>query len=217
MSWVSNAFSLLCKGGPVMAPLMICSIVAVTVMIERYAHLRRATCESDRLMSKIENSIALGKYQDAARTCQADETPLGDMLACGLQCTSTRLAEKCMEEQALKTQPELFKRLSLLDTIITIAPLLGLLGTVTGMIRAFHVISTKTGMSTPTAITGGVAEALIATATGLAIAITTLVGYNFLTERAKAIVSDMEIKGTRLVNILSSGEEEQHEAKAVGA
>jgi biopolymer transport protein ExbB len=217
MDWVSNAFSLLCKGGPVMVPLMICSIVSVTVMIERYFTLKHAVGDPGTLMKKVENQVALGKYDDAVRTCNTDETPLGEMLACGLKCGSASLTEKCMEEQALKSQPELFKRLTMLDTIITIAPLLGLLGTVTGMIRSFHVISTKTGMSTPTAITGGVAEALIATATGLAIAITTLIGYNFLTERAKSIVGNMEVNGTRLVNILSSGEEERYEAKAMGA
>lgn len=94
-------------------------------------------------------------------------------------------------------------RLGNLDTIITIAPLLGLLGTVTGMISAFNVIATREGISTPTAITGGVAEALIATATGLFIAIFTLVFYNNLQERVKGIVSEIETCGTGLVNVLS--------------
>jgi len=217
MNWVLNAFAFLCKGGPVMAPLIVCSIVSVAVMIERYVVINRARGDSETLMSRLENFLALGKYQDAARACEYEQTPLGDMLACGLKCSNPRQAERCMEERALKTTPDMFKRLSALDTIITIAPLLGLLGTVTGMIRAFHVIATKTGISTPTAITGGVAEALIATATGLAIAIVTLVGYNWLADKAKVIVSEMEASGTRLVNILSSGEEAQDEAQAVGA
>ncbi len=216
MNWVSNAFSLLVKGGPVMVPLMLCSVVSVTVMIERWVFLNRSKCDSESLMKKVENYLALGKYQDAVRVCRTDETPLGEMLVCGME-SGSKSAEKCMEEQALRSTPSLFQKLSMLDTIITIAPLLGLLGTVTGMIRSFHVISTKTGLSTPTAITGGVAEALIATATGLAIAITTLIGYNFLTEMAKHVVSDMEVNGTRLLNILSSDEEEQHAAKAMGA
>ena len=217
MNWVLNAFGFLCKGGPVMVPLIICSIVSVAVMIERYVVINRARGDSETLMSRLENFLALGKFQDAARACEYEQTPLGDMLACGLKCSNARQAERCMEERALKTTPDMFKRLSALDTIITIAPLLGLLGTVTGMIRAFHVIATKTGISTPTAITGGVAEALIATATGLAIAIVTLVGYNWLADKAKVIVSEMEASGTRLVNILSSGEEAQDEAQAVGA
>jgi biopolymer transport protein ExbB len=84
-----------------------------------------------------------------------------------------------------------------LDTIITLSPLLGLLGTVTGMIAAFGILST-TGMNQPTAITGGVAEALIATAAGLAIAIVTLVPYNYFTARAEQAMDAMERLATRL-------------------
>lgn len=219
MSWLGNAFSFLCKGGPVMVPLMACSIISVAVMIERYLRLKESSGDSAALMAKIENHLTLGKYREAVLTCERVGTPVGSMLASGISCAQTdpRSAENCMEEHALKMTPEVYKRLHILDTIITIAPLLGLLGTVTGMIRAFSVISNKSGLGTPTAITGGVAEALIATATGLAIAIVTLVGYNYLTEKAKGIVSEMEIYGTRLVNILSTDTEERNEAKAVGA
>ena len=219
MSWLGNAFGFLCKGGPVMVPLMACSVIAVAVMIERYMRLREASRDSAGLMARVENHLTLGKYGEAVQTCERAGTPLGAMLASGLTCAQEdpKSAERCMEEHALKMTPEVFRRLSILDTIITIAPLLGLLGTVTGMIRSFNVISTKSGIGTPIAITGGVAEALIATATGLAIAIVTLIAYNYLTEKAKGIVSDMEIHGTRLVNILTSGTEERNEAKAIGA
>lgn len=216
MSWVSDAFGFLCKGGPVMVPLMFCSVISLAVMFERYTSLKRAGGDSARLMAQVEKSILLGKFTEAGESCRKDGTMLGEMLAGGLACHDASQSERCMEEHALKAMPELYKRLNVLDTIITIAPLLGLLGTVTGMIRAFHVIASQSGLSTPTAITGGVAEALIATATGLAIAIVTLIGYNHLTERAKLIVSDLEINGTRLVNILN-GVEESHEAKAMGA
>jgi len=216
MTWVTNAFEFLCKGGPVMVPLMACSVASVAVMLERYLRLKKASGSSESLMAKVEKSLALGKYSDAVRVCEYEQTPLGDMLAAGMKCAPEH-SEKCMEENALRATPELFKRLSILDTVITIAPLLGLLGTVTGMIRSFHVISTKSGIGTPMAITGGVAEALIATATGLAIAIVTLVGYNYLTDKAKAVISEMEVNGTRLVNILSTGKEERHEAQAMGA
>jgi biopolymer transport protein ExbB len=217
MTWITDAFSFLCKGGPVMVPLMICSVISVAVMLERYAYLKKAGGDSAKLMGRVEKSILLGKFTDAVESCRKDGTMLGEMLAGGLNCHEAAQSERCMEEHALKAMPELYRRLNVLDTIVTIAPLLGLLGTVTGMIRAFHVIASKSGLSTPTAITGGVAEALIATATGLAIAIITLIGYNYLTERAKLIISDLEINGTRLVNILSNGAEESHEAKAMGA
>ena len=219
MTWLGDAFGFLCKGGPVMVPLVACSVISVAVMIERWKRLKESAGDSAGLMARVENHLALGKYREAEQACERDGTPLGSMLASGLKCarSDVRSVEHCMEEHALKMTPEVFKRLHMLDTIITIAPLLGLLGTVTGMIRAFSVISNKAGIGTPTAITGGVAEALIATATGLAIAIVTLVGYNYLTERAKMIVSDMEVYGTRLVNILSTDTEERNEAEAVGA
>jgi len=217
MDFITNAFDFLCKGGPVMVPLVFCSVLSLAVMIERYMQLKSASRDGGMLMEKVEKNLAISKYNAAVEVCGQEGTPLGDMLATGLKCPSHKSAERCMEEHALKAMPLLYKRLNILDTIITIAPLLGLLGTVTGMIRAFHVIATKSGLSTPTAITGGVAEALIATATGLAIAIATLVGYNYLTEKAKNIISEMEIYGTRLGNILSTAVEEKNEVKAVGA
>lgn len=219
MTWFGNAFNFLCRGGPVMVPLVACSLISLAVMIERYVRLKQAAGNPSELMERVEKCLALGKAEDAVKVCKATGTPLAQMLAHGLECRNlgSEYAQRCMEEHALKATPEVFMRLSILDTIVTIAPLLGLLGTVTGMIRSFHVISTKSGLGAPTAITGGVAEALIATATGLAIAIVTLVGYNYLTERAKAIVADMEVYGTRLVNILSAGEEAQNEAQALRA
>ena len=94
------------------------------------------------------------------------------------------------------------RALPLLDTIITLSPLLGLLGTVTGMIAAFGIMAT-TGINQPTAITGGVAEALIATAAGLAIAIATLVPYNYFLARSERALEEIEGHGTRLELILA--------------
>jgi biopolymer transport protein ExbB len=124
--------------------------------------------------------------------------------AIGARTLDPKLIEQRLQEKALVETPKLMKRLSVLDTIITISPLLGLLGTVTGMIRAFHVVGDPSTMNGPAAITGGVAEALIATATGLAIAIVTLVGYNFLGEKVKTLVSTMEIAATQTVNVFSA-------------
>ena len=110
-----------------------------------------------------------------------------------------------MEELALREAPELNRRLSVLDTIITMAPLLGLLGTITGMIGAFqNVFAAGNSGAAPTAITGGIAEALICTATGLVIAIFTLPFFNYLSERVRVIIADMETRATQLLNILAS-------------
>jgi biopolymer transport protein ExbB len=111
-----------------------------------------------------------------------------------------------MEAAAQAEVPILKKRLGILDTIVTLAPLLGLLGTVVGMISSFDIMS-EAGMGQPHAVTGGVAEALIATATGLLIAILTLLSYNYFTTRAEREIEKMEHFGSRLELLLHSRKE----------
>jgi biopolymer transport protein ExbB len=112
---------------------------------------------------------------------------------------------KALEVAAQKEVPVLKQRLTILDTIITLAPLLGLLGTVTGMIGSFGIMS-QVGIGQPHAVTGGVAEALIATATGLLIAILTLVPYNYFSNRAEKEMEEIEYYASRLELILGAGE-----------
>ena len=110
-----------------------------------------------------------------------------------------------MEVAAQKETSVLKQRLTILDTIITLAPLLGLLGTVTGMIGSFGIMS-QVGIGQPHAVTGGVAEALIATATGLLIAILTLVPYNYFSSRAEREMEEIEFYASRLELLLGDGE-----------
>lgn len=204
MDSFAGAVAFLVKGGPVMVPLLVASFLAVAVTIERTVVILRAARDSDPLMRHVRESLARGTAGDALRTCEEAETPVGRVLAAGLR--SRRLAperlEKILEEQAMAELPALNRRLAVLDTVITVAPLLGLLGTVTGMIRSFGIMALS-GIDRPHGITGGVAEALIATAVGLGIAIATLVAYNWLTEKVRDITSQMEIRATQLVNLLA--------------
>jgi biopolymer transport protein ExbB len=195
----------LLKGGPVMWPLFLCAIFAVAVMIERFIALARAASDNEGLSEQVRDLLSKGQVKEALQLCENSPGPVAGILANGIRNRhmDSDSIERAMEELALRETPLLYRRLGVLDTIITIAPLLGLLGTVTGMIRSFHVVGTS-GLNQVGAITGGVAEALIATATGLAIAIVTLVGYNYLTEKVKEIIADMEIRATQLMNILAS-------------
>ena len=204
MGWIVNAVELLAKGGYVMIPLVLCSIVSVTVLVERYVKIKRAQADVSETLRRAENALYDGDFPAALKLLDSEDVPITHVLAAGIRNSrlGERAAERAMEEQGTRETGSLTHHLGALDTIVTIAPLLGLLGTVTGMISAFHVIASKQGISTPTAITGGVAEALIATATGLAIAIVTLVGYNHLQERIKHLVAEMETRGTAMVNVL---------------
>ncbi len=201
----ATGIGFLLKGGPVMWPLFLCAILSIAVMIERFIAITRASADNESLSEQVREHLTQGRVNEALNICDNRSGPVAALLANGIRNRNldSDSIERAMEELALRETPLLYRRLGVLDTVITVAPLLGLLGTVTGMIRSFHVVGSSAGLNNPNAITGGVAEALIATATGLAIAIVTLVGYNYLTEKVKEIIAEMEIRATQLMNILA--------------
>lgn len=220
MNWIADAIGLLAKGGLVMIPLMTCSVISVAVLAERHVRVNRARANASEVIMEAEDALYEGNPARASKLLESHDSSVARVLAAGIRNhhLGERAVERAMEEHGTREVASLTCRLGWLDTIITIAPLLGLLGTVTGMISAFHVIATKEGISTPTAITGGVAEALIATATGLAIAIFTLVGNNAIQERIKGIVADIEARGNAMLNtIAESSEGSRREIKSLSA
>jgi biopolymer transport protein ExbB len=204
----TDGLNLLLKGGPMMWPLFACAIISVAVMIERSVVLRRATAGgldiSDRAMALWKQ----GRSREAEELVTRTPSPVANLVGTAFKHRhlDRQVVEGMLELQALEEMPKLSYRLNVLDTVITISPLLGLLGTVTGMISAFHVVGDPNSLNSPAAITGGVAEALIATATGLTIAIVTLVGYNALGERVKNIVSSMELAATQALQVVQASD-----------
>ena len=201
---LNQGFTFLLKGGPVMWPLFLCAIVSVTVIIERLLAQSAVSKASQGLVSKVRQALLQGDVSDTEHMLEASSGPVAKVLLTGIKNRDLQRdqLEHLMEEVAIDEIPPLSRGLGILDTIITIAPLLGLLGTVTGMIKAFQIVAVTSGTGAPAKITGGVAEALIATATGLVIAIVTLVGYNHLSGGVKKIVSDMEAAATKVINLL---------------
>ncbi|BDI30117.1 hypothetical protein CCAX7_21680 [Capsulimonas corticalis] len=201
-----HGLQFLLRGGPVMWPLFVCAILSTTVMIERAGALRRALGGADLLVARVMQLMHDERYDEALDTARSHGGPVGRVLA---HAVSNRhrdvpAIERSLEVVAQEETPKITQRLGVLDTIITVSPLLGLLGTVTGMIGAFNVVGDPRSLGGPAAITGGVGQALIATATGLAIAIVTLVGYNALGEQARAVVAAMERGATRAIEIIAS-------------
>jgi biopolymer transport protein ExbB len=194
VSQIGTMIQTLAKGGPVMIPLLGCSIVAVAVVIERLAFWWR---QGDQRAAERALELAeRGKLDEALEIARGAGGVTARVIAAGL--AEREVAPAIAMEAAAQTEMgRLRSYLPVLDTIITLSPLLGLLGTVTGMIAAFGILSTS-GMNQPTAITGGVAEALIATAAGLAIAIATLVPYNYFSARAEQAMDAMERLASRL-------------------
>jgi biopolymer transport protein ExbB len=196
---VSSVVTLLAKGGLVMIPLAVCSVLSLAVVLERawFWWAARAGGAAERVLELA----ALGKWDDAIDHARASRAPQARVLGAGLEHRET--GPTLAMQAAVRDETARMRRaLPVLDTIVTLSPLLGLLGTVTGMIAAFGVISTS-GLDQPHAITGGVAEALIATAAGLAVAIATLVPYNCFLARAERTLDEIEAHGTRLELVLT--------------
>lgn len=188
-----------------MIPLLMLSVASITLILERLLSIREAAVATDLLFDEVRPLLLNSQFDEAAALAATYKGPTARVIYEGIVSHHFPLddIERAMEEVALRETPSLQYNLGALDTIITMAPLLGLLGTITGMIQSFNVVSTA-GSSAPSAITGGVAEALIATATGLGIAITILPIYNWLTEKVKEIISEMEVSATELLNMLAS-------------
>ncbi|MBN1670429.1 MAG: MotA/TolQ/ExbB proton channel family protein [Kiritimatiellae bacterium] len=173
------------RGGPIMWPLLVCSLVSLTITIERILFLwrERSRAHHDGLVHQILGRVEKGAYDQALALQGARVGAAARILLAGLADREHGLHESL--ELAAEAEIERMKRgLPILDTVITMAPLLGILGTVTGIIDSFDLLG-KSGIQDPKAVTGGIAQALITTAAGLAIALITLVPFNYLVARVQ--------------------------------
>ena len=191
---MSHVIDIIVKGGIVMIPLLLCSVISLTLTIERFLFWRRI--QSQEVLREILDLVHRGEFGKAVERGKVSEHPIARVLAAGIAHRNPAPA-KALEAAAQAELPVFKQRLGVLDTIVTLAPLLGLLGTVVGMIGSFDIMS-SVGIGQPHAVTGGVAEALIATATGLLIAILTLVSYNYFSARAEREIESMERFSTTL-------------------
>lgn len=183
---LQNLLEIFHKGGPIMWPLLACSLVALTTVFERLLFVVSDLVKREpSVLGTVLGLVERNRWAEAEAAAKASRDPIARVLAAGLEmrasaltATLQRSAEQCLQSYA--------RGLTVLDTIITAAPLLGLLGTVTGMIHAFSLIG-NSELGAPGAITGGIAEALIATCFGLSIAIVALFPFNYLHARLEGV------------------------------
>jgi len=195
-------FEPIVRGGIVMIPLFLCSIVALIVSIERWLYLRNAKVDTGRLMGKIRAGLDRGSPEEARGVCEATPGPVARVLGATLAHFGMPKEDlrEVAREVGLAEQPVLDGHLPVLATMVTVAPLLGLLGTISGLIKVFHVIAGG-NIGDPAALSGGIAEALITTFAGLCIAIPFLVVYNSLSTRVETLTHEIELRVTELLNL----------------
>ena len=190
---VKDVVLFLTDGGIMMIPLLFSSILAVAIILERAFQLRRKKIISPNLLSMID-SIKESKDIDMARSvCNQTNSTLTNIMKVCLDNHKLDREElkELMEEQGRQEVRILERGLGALETIASASPLMGLLGTVIGMIKVFNVIS-KVGVGQASALSGGISEALITTVVGLSIGIPTLIAYNYFTNKAEDLVLDVE-------------------------
>jgi biopolymer transport protein ExbB len=185
------------RGGPVMVPLLICSIVGLTVILERAFFWLRETLKRDQVM--VERILALaekGDYEEIQKQVTRHRDYVVRVLISGLVHREFSLAS-AMEVATQEELRRMKRYLPILDTLITLCPMLGILGTVTGIIQSFDLLGSS-GIQDPRTVTVGIAQALITTAVGLAIALSCLIPYNYYLRKAEKATDEMETYGTSL-------------------
>ena len=206
--WEMDALSLIKLGGPIMVPILICSLLALGIVIEKLIYLSSIKLNLAQFKSQVFDSIKHNRIKEAIQRCDENPTPTAKVLKAGIMKfgSSREAIKESMEGASLLEVPKLENRLSAMATIAHITPLLGLLGTVTGMINIFHTIQARAASlnpATPGDLAGGIGEALITTLTGLMVAIPAYVAYNYCIHRVNHCILEIEQAATELVNFLS--------------
>ncbi len=197
-------WTVMTKGGPLMWPILFNAIVAIAVFFERFFHYHRAQIHTNDFVQGILNALKRGNAIEAIGTCDDTPGPVAQVVKAAV-INHDRPRDEIREAvlDAARTEvTRLERNLPILVTIAQVAPLIGFLGTVTGMIKIFMVIE-KTQLASPGQLAGGVWEALLTTAGGLIVAIPSYVAYNYLVSRVQNLVVDMEKAANEILTYLT--------------
>jgi biopolymer transport protein ExbB len=191
------------SGGWLMLPIIICSVIAAAIIIERLWTLQPRRVLPKNLTRQVWDWVSNNQLNHAHIQSLHQGSPLGEILAAGLvnRNRGREIIKESIEDAGRQVVHDLERFLNSLGTIAAISPLLGLLGTVIGMVKVFTAITTH-GVGDPTVLAGGIAEALITTAAGLTVAIPALIGYRYYRTRVDSLVIEMEKEAIKLVEAL---------------
>jgi biopolymer transport protein ExbB len=193
------------KGGLLMWPILICSIISVAVFAERLFYFHRATIHVREFLQGLSNLIQRRNFAEALHECAGTPGPVARVIHAAIIRHDAPRAElrEIVQEAGQLEVPKLERFLGILATLAYLTPLLGLLGTVTGMIDAFGTLNANGGYATVTELSGGIYKSLLTTAAGLVIATPTFVAYSYLSSRVNAMMHEMERAGIEVVHMLT--------------
>jgi biopolymer transport protein ExbB len=199
-----SLFEMTVKGGWVMIPIALCSVIAVVIIIERFIVLSRSKTNTRHLMMKLKSLIIKGNKEEAVNLCDETPGPAARVLREGLLYShrEKEAIQDAIESAGSREVFRLERYLGVLATVAGVAPLLGFLGTVTGMIRAFMQIERLSGNVNASVLAGGIWEALITTAAGLIVGIPAFIFYNYLMTKVQRLVYEIESSSNELLGLL---------------
>lgn len=197
--------SILSSGGAVFWLILLAGAVAVVVFVDRFLHCHRAQINSTEFLNGVRNVLRRDNIVEAISICDATPGPVARLVKTAIlnRDNGRDRVRESLEEAGLAEVPRLEEKLNLLATIAQIAPLLGLFGTILGLMDTFHHAEYLDTIAHPADLSSGVWEALICAAAGLAVAIPAHAAYNYLVSRVNSIVLDMERAATEIVNIVT--------------
>lgn len=206
---MSEVFALVERGGVLMYPLLLLSVLALWIFLERVYHLKRADGKAALLFDEVNNLLAQGKREAAMHLSRRRPGPVAAVFNALLSTTLTDKAdlEEVATIQGRTELQRLTRRLSFLNLIAGLAPLIGLLGTVIGMVKAFQTVATSQGVVNPSLLAGGIWEALLTTVVGLTVAIPAFVFHHYLDQKVKAYAFQMNHYGALLIQRLAATED----------
>ena len=198
-----NIYDFYMKGGVFMHPILLCSVLSLAIFMERLWSLRRKRVMPESLLPKVERLVREGRLPDAISAVKGDDSSLSRILVIGLKNAGKKREQikEVLEEVGGREAIRLEKYLEALATIASVSTLLGLLGTISGMIKIFSAISHEVAVN-PTTLAGGISEALNTTAFGLVVAIPTTVFYKYLIGKAEDMIVEMEEYSSHIVELL---------------
>ncbi len=196
------------KGGPLMWPIAICSVFAMAIIVDRIYHLHKIQIDTRQFLDRVLNKMKRHQIKEALEICERKQNPISRILKAGIlkYDRGRQQIKESIEDAALYEEPLLKRNMTALATIAHISPLLGLLGTVVGLVRCFQTIQAESAVFqqvTPGVLAGGIWEALLTTVAGLIVAIPAFVAYNYLGSRINNFMLEMEKASTELVNFLT--------------
>ncbi len=199
-------FDILQKGGFILWIIMGLSIIAIAIIIERLIFFSKILVDEDKLIDRLKSTLAKGHYDEALSICDNNPAPITNLMRVGIEHREhpSHVQKEVVMDAANQEVPKLERFLSALGTVAHIAPLLGLLGTVTGNINAFGVLGKFGSVGDPALLAKGISEALITTAAGMIVAIPSIVFYNYLASKVNHTIIRLENRVNEMVLLLGS-------------